>query len=351
MRAVVALALCAAACGRSHWVSYACEWSSSPPRDAITFLSDSGVVLRRSDGDHIVGYAGCLSGGRKAIKDVIALADGWSAFVFGYGVRGGNFIESGSVENAFACVVDFRAKTSTSFDVHKITRDLRHVQATAGVRSGWLYIEAINETLQVLDLKTGASAELERAGTTYVEIGTTTRVIRRDLEQTDPNHPLYKSTLVINDYDASVWPPVLRETRSIVVGGRTDRVVVSSDGRWAAYDGSPYYVGMETKGQVADLGLVDLSTGKIVFEQLARPGSMHASDIVVRADRPYVLVAATTDPYSHADTATAYWLDDHGAQAGSAKRVASNRLTWLSAWSRVVVDASCDLDLIALSPP
>lgn len=173
----------------------------------------------------------------------------------------------------------------------------------------------------------------------------------RELVQIHKDHPIYRSTLVIDDYDASVWPPTLRGTRSVVVGGRSDRVVVSADGRWAGYDGSPYYVGIESQGPVADLGLVDLSTGKVVFEQLARPGSLHASDVVVRGGRPYVLVGAKPDPYAQGDAANAYWIDEHGAQVGAAKRVSSDRLTWLPAWSRVVVDASCDLDLVPLPLP
>jgi hypothetical protein len=348
----VAVMLCTAACRPSHWVSHACEWSAaaSPARDAIAFFSDTNVVLRRVDGDHQVAFAGCLAGAKDAIKEIVALEDGWSAFVYGYRVRGGNFFESGSVEDQFACIVDFRARTSRTFDVGLI-QSLRHAHVTAGERTGWLYIDSIGETLQVIDVKRGVSAELENAGQSRVEVGTTTRVIRRDLKQTDPAHPIYQSTLVINDYDASVWPPVLRGTRSIVVGGRTDRVVVSADGKWAAYDGSPYYVGMESQGPVGDLGLVDLATGNVVFEQLARPGSLHASDIVVRGGRPYVLVAARPDPYGSGDAATGYWLDDHGAQVGGTKRVSSDRVTWLPAWSRVVVDASCDLDLVALPPP
>lgn len=131
MRAVV-LALCATACGRSHWVSHACEWSTSPPRDAIAYLTDTSVVVRRVDGEHRLDYAGCLAGAKDAIKEVAALEDGWSAFVYGYRVRGGNFIESGSVEG------DVRAKTSRVFDVSMISRGLRHAHVTAAARGSWI---------------------------------------------------------------------------------------------------------------------------------------------------------------------------------------------------------------------
>jgi hypothetical protein len=336
----------ASACGRTPWIRHACEWSLASGRDAIAYVEDAGVVLRRDGRDIRIGRTGCLAR-ESRVDGIVALRDGWSALVYGYDVTGGNWSESGEVHDSFACVVDFRSGASRSVEPELLSRDLRHFDATVGARTGWLYVHEIVRPVRVVDLD-GRSATLPEAGKTIVEIGTTIRTIEGKLEQTDPKLPIYRSTLVVRDYDAAVWPPALRATREIAVGGRTDRTVVSADGRWVAYDGSPYHVEDGVHHAVGDLGLVDLASGKIAFEVLARPGSVHAGDLVSRGDAVWVLASTAPDL---SDVHTASWLDRTGVQVGAAVRTRSPRLVWLPSRSRVLVDNLCSLELLDLPPP
>src|SRR5688572_22046767 len=93
--------------GHREWIDDARRPSVSPMRDAIAYADPDGMVLRRADGVRRVAYGGCI-GDSKLIDGVIALADGWRALAYGYRVSGGNWIESGSLRDTFACVVDFR---------------------------------------------------------------------------------------------------------------------------------------------------------------------------------------------------------------------------------------------------
>jgi hypothetical protein len=111
-------------------------------------------------------------------------------------------------------------------------------------------------------------------------------------------------------------------------------------------------VGMESQGQVGDLGLVDLASSKVAFETLARPGSLHASDLVSRGDAAWVLVASDPDRhYSGNTNATVSWLDRQGRQVGSTATMRSHDLVWLPSWSRVLASDSCALDLRDLPLP
>jgi hypothetical protein len=340
--------LVASACGRPPWLRHACEWSLAPGRDAIAYVDDGGVVLRRDGRDHRVGFTGCLAPARGRIEGIVALRDGWSALVYGYRVHGGNWIESGAVRDALACIVEFRTGVSRGIDPALLSRDLRHFDATVGARTGWLYVHETVLPVRVIDLD-GRSATLPEAGKTIVELGTTIRTIQGELQQAHPQRPIYRSTIVVRDYDAAVWPPALRETRRIAVGGRTDRTVISADGRWVAYDGSPYHVDELGHRTVGDLGLVDLAASKIAFELLARPGSLHVGDVISRGDAVWILASSAPEISSGAYTAS--WLDRTGARAGAAARTRSHRLIWLPGPRRVLVDDLCALELLGLPPP
>jgi hypothetical protein len=344
----VALAcVVAAGCGPSHWIGYACEVSIAPHRDAVAYHDNDAhrLVLRRDDGDHPLAYPRCVGSGDD-IAGVLALADGWRALVYGYGVTAGNGFESGELKDEFACIVDFRTGATTDVNPLLLSYNLRQFQPTVGASTGWIYNHEVANDVVVIDLAKGVEAKLENAGGTIVELGTTARTVRAQPIDSGSLAPDHKGAVTVQDYDTTTWPPAPREPRLIPVRGRSYEVVVSTDGRWAAYYGS-------VAGDVYDLGLVDLEAGTLAFEQLQQPGDGKVRDVLVAGDAVWLLTAVTA-PALRDRVYTLQWLDRNGAAVGPAKESRDDfapALTWMPGRRRVASKASCAVDLLDLPPP
>ncbi|MBA3397600.1 MAG: hypothetical protein H0T89_33560 [Deltaproteobacteria bacterium] len=157
-----------------------CTWSASPAGDAVAYLDDSGVVLRRDGKAHRVGFAGCLATAEDHVKALHVLVDGWSALVVGYDVRGGTMHHSnGTIEDVFACVVDFRTKISTPIDPDVLTASIRRIDGSVGYRTGRFYsphypgieVEGPVADLGLVDLASSRIAFEIRARPGTLELG------------------------------------------------------------------------------------------------------------------------------------------------------------------------------------
>jgi hypothetical protein len=345
-RAPVLALVLGAGCGGGarHWIDSKCELSIAPRRDAVAFHDDDAkkLVLRREDGDHDAAYPPCVGDGTR-IQGVVALADGWRALVWSYDVSGGNGFEHGEIADESACVVDFRTGATTDVDPRSLSRDLRHFEPTSGATTGWIYNREIAAPVQVIDLAGSRGALLELAGKAIVEVGTIARTVVNEIVDVGG---VYKSTLVVQDYDTTTWPPAPREPRRIPVAGRTDAVAISADGRWAAYAGG-------LLGDVYDLGLVDLESGAIAFEALGEPGDVRVGDLVASGDAVWLLVA-TSPPAPRERRYTVQWLDRNGTAAGGTRELRDDfppQLAWLPGRHRVASGAYCSVELHDLPPP
>lgn len=350
----------AAGCGGHHWIDYACDLSTAPHRDAIAFVPGNGgaIELRRDDGAHRLPWPACAGTGEH-ITGIVALADGWSALVYGYEVESGNMFESGTTGDEHACIVDFRTGATRDVSPVLLGNDIRMFHPTVGPRTGWIYDHMLGSAVRVIDLDGNREATLPDTGEyldteiAVAELDGTIRIVTGHLEEISQAHPIYKGSLVIRDYDPTAWPPVAGGPRTIAVGGRADAVAISADGRWVGYTGKPYYVGMESAGSVADAGVIDLETGRVVFERLHVPGDLSIHDIVSTSGGPWTLV--TTDPdIPNGHVTSAHWIDPTGADTGSPRHVADDynvELTWLPSRNKVESDVSCDVDLLDLPPP
>ncbi|HUS63323.1 MAG TPA: hypothetical protein VMZ28_02230 [Kofleriaceae bacterium] len=350
--AALAVALAVGGCAKKHWISHACAHAVSPRRDAIVYVTDDAVALRRADGEHRVKLEGCLAPG-KDIDHVIALADGWRALAFGYRVHGGNIIESGEVEDTVECLIDFRAKTATPIDGSLFIDDMRHLDATVGAESGWVYVHSLIDPPRVVDVARGAFAELagipdmNASGAAIAERAGTGRVVTASYEQTDPSHPIYKFTIVVYEVTLGAWPPAVTRAAEIPVSGRADQLRISDDARWVAYSGNPW---RPDGARVFDAGLVDLEKRAVAWELLAQPVELDVADVVAGADGPRVL-ALERDPMASYDTGRLVWLSAAGARAEKTAKVRGMTASWLPWRKRVLLDDQCDLDERDLPPP
>jgi hypothetical protein len=350
--ALLATALAAAGCAKKHWISHECAHSVSPRRDAIVYASDDAVVLRRDDGEHRVPFEGCLAAG-KDIDHVVALADGWRALAFGYRVSGGNFIESGDVEDGAQCLIDFRAKTATPVDGSLFIDDMRHFEATVGAESGWVYVHSLIDPPRAVDVARGAFAELagipdvNASGAAIAERGGTGRVVTARYQQTDPDHPVYRFTIVVHEVALGAWPPSVTRTVEIPVNGRADRLRISDDSRWLAYSGNPW---RPDGARVFDAGLVDLDERKVAWELLAQAVDLDVADVVVGPHGPQVL-GLERAPGAGLEAGRLVWLGANGARGERSANVRAMAASWLPWRKRVLLDDACALDERDLPPP
>jgi len=320
-------------------------------------IEDHAVVLHPVAGALVrVDTDACL---HTEARGVVALGDGRRALAWSYATSGGNWIESGSVGDQSACLVDFTTRRVTALASEALGRDFRHVRASAGRTSGWLYLDEIVGPLRVLDVERGRSSavDLKAEGGERVaiaEFGATIRLVGTRYQAIDPDHPIYRHFLVIVDLDADTWPLVERSRREIEVRGRPDRRVLSQDGRWLAYSGQPYFAGIELEGDATDVGLVDLAQGAARHEALRQPVHATVAELVVAGGRPWLL-RITSNRASNSPAHDLAWFDDQGAQVGPAVHRATLQRAYAARWlpvaGRVLVDDGCSLDLIDLPLP
>ena len=160
LAAVAGFASCV--CQRSsRWIEHPRAWSVTPERDGVVFIEGRDAVLRRSGGDVRLGLGVCLPGDNSGMG-LVALG-GQSAVVFSYGVHGGNFFESGTVEGETACRIDFRDLSVRSCPAGFLD-DPRHFAGIAGGRTGWVYATGAQSGVWVWDLDADRSALLPGGG-------------------------------------------------------------------------------------------------------------------------------------------------------------------------------------------
>ncbi len=337
----------AGACHRHHWLEHSCAYSLGPGRDAIVYAAKGALVLRRADGEKRVKYAGCLAGGAD-IHAVLALAGG-RALAFGYTTSGGNWIESGSVEDTVDCLVDFEKGQATSIDPGLFIRDMRHFDASVGPRTGWVVVHSLIGPPRVIDVARGVAQELDASphGADHAVAAASDGgdvLVSSEYEEVSASPPRYRYRLVVRDIGPA-WPPTGQITAEIPLGGRADRVRVSDDGRWAAYSGTDHVSG----GASSDLGLIDLSRAAIVWQRLDQPGDVAVADVVEERGSVRVLIMER-EPLA-SDSARLRWLGDGGQPRGGepdASRTAN--AFWLPWRRRVVLDRYCELDELDRSP-
>jgi hypothetical protein len=340
------VAVLAGACGgKSHWIEHACQVSLSSDRTAFVYVTDDAVGMKRDGKDLRVPFTGCLATG-KNISKVVALQDGWSAFVYGYRTVGGSIHHSnGTMEDERACLVDFRTLTSSEIDTSLVGR-LKHSELEVGAQTGRIYV--LGDNARAIDLAKREAFPLGVDAKHVVEMGSVLRTVGIDLDQIHPSHPIYKHTLVITDFAPDSWPPQAASTRQTVIKGRPDELAISDDGHWVGYTGTPYYEGLESRGQVADTGLVNLDSGAITFELLAEPGDAHVGDVATTGAVPKVLVRRSSDGAYDGPVEVA-WLDATGVKVSS-KTMRASRVHWVPSAKRLIVSQYCEHSLVDLAP-
>jgi hypothetical protein len=349
-------ALALVGCGGRPWLTDACDADASVAAEVVVRVDEHGLALHPISGAPTrVDTDACL--GRRA-GGVVALG-GQRALAWSWEAMGGNWIESGRVGGQRVCVVDFAAGTATERPSELLGRDFRHVRAWAGAASGRVYVDEALDPLRVVDVASGAAVDLaiDAEGAEQVaiaELGDRLRAVGTRFEQIDAERPIYRHFLVVAEYDASAWPVVERARREIEVSGRPDERVFSADGRWLAFSGTPYFVGMESEGTVTDFGLLDLKSGEIVHESLRQPVDAVVLDVVVAGGRAWTL-RSTTDRHRIDKLGRLAWFDHAGAQVGPGIEREGDthpyEARWLPGARRVLVNDGCTYALVDLPPP
>lgn len=344
-------------CGHKPWLEDSCSADARGPAEAVVAIEAHAVALHPVAGAPVrVDTDACL---HAEARGVVALGDGRRALAWSYETSGGNWIESASVSDQHACLVDFTTRRATPMATEALGRDFRHLRVAAGPTSGWLYLDEIVGPLRVLDVERGRASAIDIKAeggerVAIAEYGATIRMVGTRYEALTPDHPIYRHYLVIADFDANTWPPRERSRREVEVRGRPDLRVLSADGRWLAYSGLPYFAGIELEGQASDIGLVDLERGAVSYEALRQPVHATVAELVIAGGRPWLL-RITSNRESNSPAHDLAWFDDHGAQVGPAVHRATLQRAYAARWlpvaGRVLIDDGCSVDLIDLPPP
>lgn len=340
---VLAIGGCRSGRGRG-WVETT-VWSVAPDRGAVVFLDDGGGLIERGPGgERRIELRECLPADNPS-RDVLALG-GSRALFFSFAVQGGNWVESGSVANETACVVDFGAGSVRATGTAMLG-DPRLFAATVGPVTGWVYVLDQGDGVPLVDLAGGRETTLpvhraERGRTAVAELADRIRVVHAELD----NDPPYRGHLVIDDFDRASWPPAAVASRRIDLPARSDEIALSADGRWVAYDGRDYVDG----GTASDFGLVDLTTGELVLAREHIDGNVHLHEVVVVDGAPYLLASFGAGGFDTREPASVRWLDRGGETVGGTIRHAAAALRWMPAWHRVLAADYGSLELLDLPP-